>query len=71
MTREESARKNSRDRELKSKQLVVSAITGLYRDTFKKPSGRWDIRALADFTHLHRDTVSKHIKRFEEELTSN
>jgi len=65
MTRAESARKNTKARERKSKQLVISAITGMYQDEFKKPTGKWNITALAEFTHLHRDTVSKHLRIYE------
>ena len=65
MTRAESARRNTKARERKSKQLVISAITGMYQDEFKKPTGKWNIKALAEFTHLHRDTVSKHLRIYE------
>jgi hypothetical protein len=65
MTRSESARRNTKAREIKSKQLVISAITGMYQDEFKKNTGKWNIKALAEFTHLHRDTVSKHLRIYE------
>jgi hypothetical protein len=65
MTRSESARRNTKAREIKSKQLVISAITGMYQDEFKKDTGNWNIKALAEFTHLHRDTVSKHLRIYE------
>ena len=68
VTRSESARRNTKARERKSKQLVISAITGIYQDEFRRASGKWNIKALADFTHLHRDTVTKHIRIFEDSI---
>ncbi|MBD3796106.1 MAG: hypothetical protein IE881_09340 [Epsilonproteobacteria bacterium] len=65
MTREQNARKNSVAREKRSKTLVISTITGLYADEFKKKNGAWNFIKIADHTHLTRQTVAKHIKQYE------
>lgn len=67
MTREEIARDNARKRELRSKQLVISAITGLYANNFKKgkKKDKWHIIKIAEFTNLTRQTVSKHLRLYE------
>ena len=62
MTRKERSIQNSIDREKRAKKLVMDTITGLYSHEFKKPSGKWNIKLIAEHTGLHRDTVSKHIK---------
>lgn len=65
MTREQIARKNAVEREKRSKTLVVSTITGLYADEFKKKNGAWNLTKIAEHTHLTRQTVSKHVKQYE------
>jgi sarcosine oxidase delta subunit len=67
MTREEIARNNAKKREIRSKKLVISAITGLYSDNFRKgkKKDKWHIQDIAKFTNLTRQTVSKHIKLWE------
>lgn len=67
MTREEIARNNAKKRELRSKQLVISAITGLYADDFRKgkKKDKWHILKIAEFTNLTRQTVSKHLRLYE------
>jgi len=65
MTRTEISKKNSRDKLQRSKQIIISTVTGLYKDEYKKKSGRWDISKIAEHTHLTRQTVSKHLKVWE------
>lgn len=65
MTRKEIAEKNSKDKALKSKQIIISTVTGLYKDEYKKPSGAWNISKIAEHTHLTRQTVSKHLRVWE------
>ncbi len=62
MTRQERSRANSILREKRAKKLVEDTITGLYAHEFKWASGKWNIKAIAEHTGLHRDTVSKHLK---------
>ena len=64
MTRKERSIANSILREKRAKKLVVDTITGLYADEYKKPSGKWYIKLIAEHTGLHSDTVSKHLKLF-------
>jgi hypothetical protein len=64
MTRKERSIQNSINREKRAKKLVKDTITGLYSDEFKWASGKWNIKAIAEHTGLHRDTVSKHVNLF-------
>jgi hypothetical protein len=61
MTRQERSIQNSIDREKKAKKLVSDTITGLYGEEYRKLSGKWNIKLIAEHTGLHRDTVSKHL----------
>ena len=61
MTRKERSIQNSINRERRAKKLVLDTITGLYFEEYKKPSGKWNIKVIAEHTGLHRDTVSKHL----------
>lgn len=65
MTRQEIAKKNTKNREKKAKQLVISAITGLYQDEYKKLNGAWSFSKIAEATHLTRQTVAKYVKQYE------
>jgi len=67
MTRIEAARETARNREIRSKKLVISAITGEYANNFKKGKKKktWHMQAIAEFTNLTRQTVAKHIKLWE------
>jgi len=53
-------------REAKSRRKVLNAITGLMSEMYKKKSGAWHIGQIAKDTNLHRNTVSKYIKEYEE-----
>ena len=76
MTRKDKAFKNSKDKAQKAKQVVISTVTGLYKDQYKKKSGKWNISLIAEHTHLTRQTVAKYLNvwqtnqggLFEEEL---
>jgi hypothetical protein len=65
MTRQERARANAVKREKESKAKVINMITGLYADEFKKKSGAWHLRKIAEATKLTPKTVSKHLKNYE------
>jgi len=67
MTRTERARSNAKARADKARKAVINAITGLYADEYKKKSGAWHIGKISKVTRVHRDTVSKYLKQYEEE----
>lgn len=62
MTRQERAKA----REARSRRKVLNAITGLMSKMYKQSSGAWHIEQIAKDTNLHRNTVSKYIKEYEE-----
>jgi len=66
MTREERAKKNSKNRAQKKKQAVINAITGLYADEYRKGNGSWHILKISEATNVSRNIVSKYLKEFEE-----
>jgi len=68
MTRAEHMKKLNRKREEESYKKVVNTITGLYANEYKKKNGKWNISKIARELGMHRDTVSKHLKVFEEKL---
>lgn len=67
MTRTERAKSNAKARADKARKTVINAITGLYADEYKKVNGSWHMGKLVKATGVHRDTVSKYLKQYEEE----
>ena len=68
MTRKEKALKNSKNKAQRNKQMVISTVTGLYKDDFKKSNGSWDIQKIADSCHISRQTTSKYLRVWEANL---
>ena len=68
MTRQERAISNSKAKADRARKIVINAITGLYADEYKKKSGTWHIKRIAETTGLHREVVSKYVKEFEATL---
>ena len=68
MTRKELALKNSKSKAQRNKQLIIGMATGLYKDEYKKPTGSWDIKKMAEASHLSRQTVSKYLRVWEANL---
>lgn len=67
MTRRERAISNARAKAEKARRAVITAVTGLYADDYRKKSGAWHIGKIAEATGLHRDVVSKYLKEWEAE----
>jgi hypothetical protein len=65
MTRQERARTNAQAKSDKARKAVVTAITGLYADEYKKVNGSWSISKLSDALNMSRNTVSKYLKLWE------
>jgi len=65
MTRQERARSNAKAKAEKARKAVITAITGLYADEYKKKSGAWHIGKVSEATGVHREVVSKYIKLWE------
>ena len=50
---------------------VVNAITGLFsEEKYKKKNGNWHISNIAKDLNIHRETVSKYIKKYESEAST-
>lgn len=65
VTRVENMKKIANQKVDKNYKKVVSVITGLYAEEYKKPNGKWNIMKIAKDVDLTRPTVSKYIKEFE------
>jgi AraC-like DNA-binding protein len=66
MTRVERAKSNARANEERAYKKVINLITGLYADEYKKKNGAWHIGKISEELNMSRNTVSKHIKAFEQ-----
>jgi len=67
MTRQERALSNAKAKSEKARKKVIHAITGLYADEYKKKSGAWHIKNIANNINLDPRVVSKYLKQWEEE----
>lgn len=65
MTRQERARSNAKAKAERARKAVINAITGLYADEYKKKSGAWHIKRIAEAINLDPRVVSKYIKQYE------
>jgi hypothetical protein len=65
MTRQERARSNAKAKAEKARKAVINAITGLYADEYKKKSGAWHIKRIAEAINLDPRVVSKYVKLYE------
>ena len=70
MTRTENMKKINAKRAEDNYKKVVNILTGLFNDEYKKKSGAWHIGKIASAVNLTEKTVSKYIKKFENEKIS-
>ena len=66
MSRIEIINKLNEERKEKSYKKIINAITGVYKDDFKKKNGKWNYKKIAEYLKIDYRTVSKHIKKYEE-----
>ena len=62
MTRQENCKRQNEIKAEKNRRLVINAITGAMKDTYKKKNGKWNISKLAKDLKLNRQTVMKYIQ---------
>jgi hypothetical protein len=62
MTRKERALKNSQTQYEKAHKKIMSLITGIFKDDYKKKNGKWHISKIANDLGMSRDTIRKHLK---------
>ena len=63
MTRSERAIKNSAEKADRAKKKIISAITGMFADEYKKKNGKWNVAYLANELDMSRNTVSKYLSQ--------
>lgn len=64
-TRKEQMKKVNDDRRKNTDRKIQNCISGMFKDEYKKPSGKWNIAKICEDTGLHRNTVSKYLKELE------
>ncbi|MEO1923447.1 MAG: hypothetical protein ABGX25_02885 [Nautiliaceae bacterium] len=62
MTRRERALSNSKAQYEKAHKKIMSLITGMFKDDYKKKNGSWHISKIAKDLGMSRDTIRKHLK---------
>lgn len=65
-TRRERALLNAEKREREARNKVLNCITGLMASEYKKGSGNWNIAKIAKDMHMSRNTVTKHLRAWEQ-----
>lgn len=65
-TRKEHITRVNKARSERKKRLVLDLINGLFvNEDYKKSTGSWNYTKIAKDTGVHRDTVAKIIKKYE------
>ena len=62
MTRRERALKNSKEQYEKAHKKIMSLLTGMFKEEYKKKSGKWHISKIAKDLGMSRDTIRKHLR---------
>ena len=62
MTRRERALSNSQAQYEKAHKKIMSLITGIFQDDYKKKNGKWHISKIAKDLGMSRDTIRRHLK---------
>ncbi len=72
MSRQDHIKKVHEKRVNETYKKVVNTLTGLFaEETYKKKDGTWNISKIAKDLKMDRKTVSKYIKKFENENKQN
>ena len=71
MTRTENMHRINAEKVDKNYKKVANLLTGLFNDAYKKKNGKWHIMKIAEELSMSRNTVSKYIKKFENENKQN
>lgn len=62
MTRKERAKENAKLKYERVHKKVISIVTGLYADEYKKADGSWNVSKIAKDAEVTRSSVYKHLK---------
>ena len=62
MTRRERALSNAKAQYEKAHKKIISLVTGIFKDEYKKADGSWNINKISKETGLSRPTIYKHLK---------
>jgi hypothetical protein len=67
MTRRERALKNAQSIKERKRKQILSAITGVFADEYKKADGTWNIYKLSKELKMSDNTIRKHLKELKAE----
>ena len=67
MTRRERALTNAEKIKERKRKAILSALTGMFANEYKKDDGSWNIYKLAKELGMSRNTIKKHLKELKEE----
>jgi hypothetical protein len=67
MTRRERALKNAQSIKERKRKQILSAITGVFADEYKKADGTWNIYKLTKDLGMSKNTIKRHLKELKEE----
>lgn len=62
-TRQEHAKKIAKDKQEQARRKVLSCISGIFKDDYKKKDGSWNVSLIAKDTKLSRPTVMKYVPK--------
>ncbi len=62
MTRRERALSNAKAQYEKAHKKIISLVTGIFKDEYKKPNGSWNINKISKETGISRPTIYKHLR---------
>jgi hypothetical protein len=62
MTRQENAKKISKERKEKNIKIIKNTLSGMFAADYKKPNGKWNVSKLSKDLKISRETIHKHLK---------
>jgi hypothetical protein len=62
-TRQEHAKKMTKQREEKAKRKVLNLITGMFKDEYRKKDGSWNVSKITKESGTNRRTVMKYLPK--------
>lgn len=69
MTKIEAALKMAKEKEEKHYKIIINFITGKDANNYKKKNGTWNYKMIGKDLKIDYRTISKHIKKYEENLS--
>ena len=65
LTRTENMKKLTKQRQDTTRKKIISTITGMFKDDYKKKNGEWNISKISKEIKVSRNSVYKYINEYE------